>query len=271
VKPGILDYVRARSRAEALEALAAGGPDVRVLAGGQSLVPMLNLRVARPTLVVDIGALAELGRLGVVGGELWIGAVVRHQQLVRSPVVRQHAPLLAQAVSHVGHTTIRNRGTLGGTLAHADPCGEALTACLALGAVVVVESAKGGTREIAARDLVAGPYETVLRPEELLTWVRIPLPVPARTAFYEFARRHGDFALAGAAVALPEAGASGTARAAVMGPGLPPMVVDAEARGDADDLAAAFSAGSPRPLTRLQRAALLRAVRRASPPHEGPR
>lgn len=203
MKPAELIYLRADTRAEALDMLADAGQDARLLAGGQSLVPMLNLRIARPSHLVDIGRLTELNRLGMVDGELYIGALVRHHVVAEHPLVARTAPVLAEAARHIGHPAIRHRGTLAGSLAHADPSGELLAAAMLLDATVLVESRSAGTREVPARDFVLGPYETVLEPDEMITWLRVP-PGGGRTGFYEVVRRSGDFALAGAAVRLPD-------------------------------------------------------------------
>jgi aerobic carbon-monoxide dehydrogenase medium subunit len=206
VKPAPLTYLRAASKADALDRLAEAGQDARLLAGGQSLVPMLNLRVARPSHLVDIGRLAELNRIGVVDGELFIGALVRHHILAAHPLPARTVPVLAEAAGHIGHPAIRHRGTLGGSLAHADPSGELMAVAMLLDGTVLVESSRAGTREVRARDLVAGPYETVLAPDEMITWLRLAVPRGGRTGFYEIARRPGDFAVAGAAVRLPDDG-----------------------------------------------------------------
>jgi carbon-monoxide dehydrogenase medium subunit len=164
---------------------------------------MLNLRVARPSHLVDIGRLTELNRIGVVNGELYIGALVRHHVLAEHPLLARVAPVLAEAAGHIGHPAIRHRGTLGGSLAHADPSGELLAVAMLLDATVLVESRAAGPREVPARELVLGPYETVLAPDEMITWLRIT-PRRRRRGFYEIARRAGDFAVAGAAVQLPD-------------------------------------------------------------------
>lgn len=225
MKPAALTYVRAGTKAEALARLAELGEDARLLAGGQSLVPMLNLRIARPSHLVDIGRLEELNRIGVVDGALYIGALVRHYVLARHPLVRRLVPVLVEAAGHIGHPAIRHRGTLGGSLAHADPSGELMAVAMLLDATVLVESATAGTREVPARRFVRGPYETVLEPGEMITWLRVAprggrtgeprggrtgeeqardlRELRERTGFYEIARRPGDFAVAGAAVRLP--------------------------------------------------------------------
>lgn len=203
MKPAALTYLRAGTKADALDLLAEAGQDARLLAGGQSLVPMLNLRIARPSHLVDIGRLAELDRLGVVGGELFIGALVRHHVLATHPLLARTVPVLAEAAGHIGHPAIRHRGTLAGSLAHADPSGELMAVAMLLDATVLVESRAAGTREVRAAEFVLGPYETVLGPDEMITWLRVGPPRGGATGFYEIVRRPGDFAVAGAAVALP--------------------------------------------------------------------
>ncbi|MPZ29247.1 MAG: xanthine dehydrogenase family protein subunit M [Micromonosporaceae bacterium] len=204
MKPAELTYLRVSTKAEALARLAEAGQDARLLAGGQSLVPMLNLRIARPSHLVDIGRLAELNRLGVVDGELYIGALVRHHVLAEHPLLARLVPVLAEAAGHIGHPAIRHRGTLAGSLAHADPSGELMAVAMLLDATVLVESSAADAREVPARELVLGPYETVLEPDEMITWLRVAAPRGGRTGFYEIVRRTGDFAVAGAAVQLPD-------------------------------------------------------------------
>jgi carbon-monoxide dehydrogenase medium subunit len=266
VKPPPFDYLRARSTAEVLDLLPTLGPDARLLAGGQSLVPMLSMRVARPSTLVDIGRLDELNRLGVVDGELYVGALVRHRTLTQHPLVRDRFGVLATAAEHIGHAAIRHRGTLGGSLAHADPSGELLAICLLLDAVLIVESAAGG-RHIAARDFVLGPYETVLRPQEMLTWVRLRDLAGRRTGFYEFVRRSGDFATAGAAVSVPPAGRPGLVAAVVFGAGRSPVRTEASLEEPdqmvPQELAARLYPDAEMPEDRLRQAAVLRALCRA--------
>jgi CO/xanthine dehydrogenase FAD-binding subunit len=224
VKPAPFDYVAPRSLAAALAVL---GEDAKALAGGQSLVPLLNFRLARPATLVDLNGLAELAYLRRSEGTLRIGALTRHATLERSGVVARGWPLLAQAVRHVAHPAIRNRGTVGGSVAHADPAAELPVALLALDARFHTRSARRGTRTIAAAAFFEAPLMTVLEPDELLVEIEVPqLPPGARTAFAEHARTHGDFALAGAAVVR-----AGTDHAAIalLGAGPTPLrVPDAE-------------------------------------------
>jgi CO/xanthine dehydrogenase FAD-binding subunit len=198
VKPAPFEYVAARSVEEALEALA--GPDSRVLAGGQSLIPLLNFRLARPARLVDVNGIAELGLLRRAGGVLHIGATVRQAALERSEIVARHWPLLAQAVRHVGHAATRSRGTVGGSVAHADPRAELPVALAALGARFHLRS-PAGRRTLTADELFQGPLTTAIQDGELLDSIEVPpLPAGARTGFAEYARTHGDFAQAAVAV-----------------------------------------------------------------------
>lgn len=208
MKPAPFEYAAPRSVEEAVALL---GEDSVVLAGGQSLVPLLNLRVARPARLVDVNRIPELGLLRRSGGTLRIGATVRQAALERSALVARHWPLLAQAVRHVGHAAVRSRGTVGGSVAHADPNAELPVALLALDARMVTNA-----RTIAAREFFLGPLTTALEPAELLVAIDVaPLPPGARTAFAEHARTYGDFAQAAAAVVL----APGHAAVAVLGTG----------------------------------------------------
>ncbi|MQA17567.1 MAG: xanthine dehydrogenase family protein subunit M, partial [Pseudonocardiaceae bacterium] len=173
--------------------------EARVLAGGQSLVPMMNFRVAQPAHLVDINPVAELDFLHVEGGRLTVGARARQSALERSPDVKARAPLLAEAVRHVGFSTVRHRGTVGGSIAHADPAGELPAAVLALDAELVV-TGLGGTRSLPAAEFFRGPFETCIEPGELLTEIRLePWPPGTGHAFLEFARAYHGFAVVGVA------------------------------------------------------------------------
>lgn len=207
MKASAFAYARATSVAHALELLATHGEKAKVLSGGQSLMPAMNLRLICPELVVDIGELGELRGIAVKQGILRIGALTRHVDLLRSAEVNARAPLLAQAVAHVAHPAIRNRGTIGGSLAHADPASE-LPACMAALGATIIARGPGGERRIAANAFFAGIYETVLSPQELLVAVELPsAPTLSRYFFQEFARRHGDYAIVGlAAQAIVKSG-----------------------------------------------------------------
>ncbi|MDA3647452.1 FAD binding domain-containing protein [Saccharopolyspora indica] len=199
MKPPPFDYARPDSIAEAVRLLAAD-EDAKALAGGQSLLPMMNFRLARPSVLVDIGRLPELSGLRREDDVLVIGAGVRQRTAETAQLVRDACPLLGRALRHVGHHQIRSRGTIGGSLAHADPAAELCAAALALDAEVVV-TGSGGRRTIPAAELFVAPYQTSLSEEEILTEVRLPID-DARSGFAEISARSGDFALAGAAAVL---------------------------------------------------------------------
>lgn len=204
MKPAAFDYLAARTVQEALDALADNDDgQTKVIAGGQSLVTLMNLRLARPSRLVDIGALPELERIFDDVDQVVLGARVRHSELEAHPVVRERLPLVACAASHIGHVSIRNRGTLGGSLAHADPAAELPLAMLVLGATVQAESSVRGPRTIAAHELFESVFTTTLHPDELLTWVSVPaLAARQGWGFVEYAPRHGDYAHAGAGCLL---------------------------------------------------------------------
>jgi CO/xanthine dehydrogenase FAD-binding subunit len=224
MKPAPFDYVAPRSIAAALGAL---DEDAKALAGGQSLVPLLNFRLARPQTIVDLNAVEELAYVRKSDGTLRIGAMTRQATLERSNVVARGWPLLTEAVRHVAHPAIRNRGTVGGSVAHADPAAELPVALAALDARFHVRSTQRGTRTIAAADFFRAPLMTALESDELLVELEVSrLPDGAHAAFVEHARTHGDFALAGAAVVR-----AGTEHAAIalLGAGPTPIrVPDAE-------------------------------------------
>jgi aerobic carbon-monoxide dehydrogenase medium subunit len=199
MKASAFAYARATSIANALELLAAHGDKARVLSGGQSLIPAMNLRLLAPELIVDIGELAELRGIAVKGETLVIGALTRHADLLKSFHIVKCAPLLAAAVAHVAHPAIRNRGTIGGSLAQADPASELPACMLALGATIVVRG-PGGERRIAAEEFFTGIYETKLAPQDLLVAIEVPVARKGSAHFFqEFARRHGDYAIVGLA------------------------------------------------------------------------
>jgi len=192
-------YARPDSLGEALGLLAGHGEGARVLAGGQSLLASLNMRLSSPELLVDVTGLKELSGIRVQDHALRIGALTRHCEIECSAEVARHEPLLAQAVPHVAHVAIRNAGTLGGSLALADPAAEYPACALALEASLVIAGARG-ERRVAARDFFRGLYSTALEPQELLVAAEFPLLKPGyRSAFLELARRHGDYAIVGVA------------------------------------------------------------------------
>ena len=190
-------YVRAESLDQVLALLAEHGDDARILAGGQSLMPTLNMRLSQPKLLIDINRLDELAGIALEDGEVRIGALTRHSAVLSSPVVARHLPLIAEAMTHVAHVAIRNRGTCGGSIALADPAAELPACAVALDASFVL-ARQGGRRTVAARSFFKGLYETDRADDEILVEARIPaLGAGYASSFMELARRHGDFALAG--------------------------------------------------------------------------
>jgi CO/xanthine dehydrogenase FAD-binding subunit len=224
VKPPPFDY---RAPASVEEALALLGPDSTVLAGGQSLVPLLNLRLARPALVVDLGGIAELDYIRADAGPLRIGAMTRQAALERSELVRRRWPLLHKAIRFVGHFQIRSRGTVGGSVAHADPAAELPVALTALRARFHLRSPRGA-RVLDASELFLGPLYTAREEDELLVEIEVPeQPEGAGAGFAEHARTHGDFATAGAAAVVDPGRAAGIA---LLGAGPVPARADAAER-----------------------------------------
>lgn len=202
MKPAPFVYHAPHSVAEAVAVLGEVGQDGKVLAGGQSLIPLLNMRLATPGHVVDINGVRGLSEVTLDGSSVRVGALVRHTQLERDSAAGDALPLLHQAVAYVAHPAIRNRGTTVGSVTHADAAAE-MPAVLALTAGVVEAVGPGGAREIACSDFFLGPLETSLAADELVVAVRFPLLAPGTgTAFAERARRHGDYALAGVASAV---------------------------------------------------------------------
>ena len=202
MKPAGFDYERPSSLTETLDRLATVGEDAKVLAGGQSLIPLMAMRLARPSVLIDVNRVEDLTFEADRGDYLELGALTRQRAAERSAVVRRTAPLLREALGHIGHPQIRNRGTIGGSLAHADPAAELPTVAVALDATMVIQRA-GGDRTVAAADFFTGFFTTAIEPEELLTSVRIPtLPPNAGCSYKEFSRRHGDFAVVGVAAVV---------------------------------------------------------------------
>ncbi|HEY0560886.1 MAG: Carbon-monoxide dehydrogenase medium subunit [Mycobacterium sp.] len=198
MKPAPFAYHRPTSVAEAVACLAEYQGSARVLAGGQSLVPMLNMRLWRPSALVDINEVDDLDDIRVAGAGTVLGALVRYATLERSPLVAERLPLLRTVVGHIGDRQVRNRGTVGGSLVQGDPTGEMPLACLVLGAVVTVAGPRG-TRRIPMAEFYEGSYATVLDPDELLTAVEFPAH-PQHVAFHEVCRKHNDFAVLSVAV-----------------------------------------------------------------------
>jgi carbon-monoxide dehydrogenase medium subunit/6-hydroxypseudooxynicotine dehydrogenase subunit alpha len=216
LKPPLFDYHDPATVEEALDLLAVHGDEGKVLAGGQSLVPLLNFRLAHPEHLIDVNNIGSLSGISRDGGRLRIGALTRQATLERSALVAANWPLLTEALSYVAHAQIRNRGTVGGSVAHADPAAELPVAFLTLDADFVVRS-KRGERTIPASGYFVTHLTTAMEPDELLVAIDVPAqPEGAGHAFTEFARRHGDFALGGAAVLL-EADAGGACTSAAIG------------------------------------------------------
>jgi aerobic carbon-monoxide dehydrogenase medium subunit len=224
VKPARFEYFCPRTVDEAVDLLARYGDEGKVLAGGQSLVPLMNMRLARPAVIIDINRIDGLGDLRERNGILRFGALTRQRAAERSPVVAERCPLLRDALRLVGHAQIRNRGTLGGSIAHADPAAELTAILSALDGEVTARSARG-TRTIAAADLFVTYLTTALDPRELIVEIRIPALSPgAGWSWMEIARRHGDFALAGVGVVLViRRGMIAEARIALTGVGPTPV------------------------------------------------
>ena len=196
--PAAFDYVRAGSAEEAISLIGEHGEDAKFLAGGHSLLPLMKLRLAQPTVLVDIGRVTDLSYINDGGDHIAIGALTRHMDIENSDLLRQHVPLLAHAASHVGDPQVRHRGTLGGTIAHADPASDLPATTLALGATYVVQG-PNGTREIAAGDFYHGFLTSALEPDEMITEIRVPKMNGAGWSFQKFNRRAQDWAIVGVA------------------------------------------------------------------------
>src|SRR3954469_7766941 len=194
VKPAPFAYERARSLDHAIELM--GADDARILAGGQSLIATLNMRLSRPRLLVDINPLPGLDRITLSNGPIEIGALVRHAQAERSAEIAAHAPLIAKALPFIGHPAIRNRGTIGGSIAFGDPAAELPACFVALDGEAII-AGPSGTRVVKADTFYKGLFESALTPRDVLTAIRIPAASETRTAFAELARRHGDYARVG--------------------------------------------------------------------------
>lgn len=199
MKPPAFAYAKPQSLAETFELLERYGEDAKLLAGGQSLIAALNMRLAAPRVLVDINGLRELAGIVVEDGGLKIGALTRHRTVESSPEIAEHVPLVHQAMPHVAHAAIRNRGTFGGSICFADPAAELPACSVALDAKFIIAS-RTGTRDVMAREFFKGLYETALAPGEVLIAGRFPvLQAGYRSAFQELARRHGDYAIVGLA------------------------------------------------------------------------
>lgn len=196
--PAPFDYKRASSAAEAISIVSQHGDDAKFLAGGHSLLPLMKLRLAQPAVLVDIARVNDLSYIRDAGDHIAIGALTRHTELERSSLLQQHVPLLSHAASHVGDPQVRHRGTLGGSIAHADPASDLPATTLALGATYVAQG-PNGTREIAASDFYKGFLESALAADEMLTEVRVPKMDGAGWSFQKFNRRAQDWAIVGVA------------------------------------------------------------------------
>jgi carbon-monoxide dehydrogenase medium subunit len=242
VKPAPFAYARARSVAQAIELLAH--EEARLLAGGQSLIATLNMRLSAPRLLVDLNGIGGLDGIARKDGWIEIGALVRHAQAERSAEVARHAPLIAMALPHIGHPAIRNRGTIGGSIAFADPAAELPACLLALGGEVAIAGPQG-SRNVKADDFFKDLFETALTPHDVLTAIRVPAAdATARTGFAEFARRHGDYAMVGlAAAARADGKGLRDVRLAFFGAGATPVRARrAETALGGGDVAAAVAA-----------------------------
>jgi carbon-monoxide dehydrogenase medium subunit len=243
VKPAPFAYRKARTLDEAV-ALLGSQADARLLAGGQSLIATLNMRLSAPSLLIDINGLPGLDRVEVKDGTLSIGALTRHAQAERSGTIARHAPLIARAMPHIAHVAIRNRGTIGGSIAFADPAAELPACLLALGGEVEAQG-PNGARRIKADEFFKDLYETALSPGEVLTRVHLPAATgETRSGFAELARRHGDYAIVGlAATARAKGKGLSDVRLAFFGVGNTPLRArKAEQALESGDVDAAVSA-----------------------------
>ena len=207
--PAAFEYRRAGSAAEAISLIAQAGDEAKFLAGGHSLLPLMKLRLASPSVLIDIGRITDLSYIRDGGDHIAIGALTRHHDVEHSPVLAEHVPLLAHAAGHVGDPQVRHRGTIGGSLAHADPASDLPATVLALGGTLVAQG-PGGTREIAAAGFFTGFLESALAPDEMLTEIRVPKMAGAGWSFQKFNRRAQDWAIVGVA-AWRRNGSSGVA------------------------------------------------------------
>jgi len=224
MKPVAFDYMAAESLDDAVSALARAGGDGKILAGGQSLVPMLNFRLVRPSILIDINRVRDLGYVDATGDVVRVGALTRHHSLETSAVIRAHLPIVTAAVQHVAHLAIRNRGTIGGSLSHADPAAELPMMAVLLDAKIGIRSLQG--RRVAdARRFFTGSLTTELKHDEMVTDVEFPRLLPnTGWAFEEMARRAGDFALAAVGVTMSaREGKADRVRIGMMGVGETPL------------------------------------------------
>jgi carbon-monoxide dehydrogenase medium subunit len=242
VKPAPFAYAKAKSVEDAIKLL--GQTDARLLAGGQSLMATLNMRLSAPKLLIDINGVSGLSGIALKDGKVEIGALTRHAEAERSSTIAKHAPLFALAMPHIGHAAIRNRGTIGGSIAFADPAAELPACLLALGGEVEIAGAKG-KRTVKADAFFTGLFETALGASDVLTAIRVPAATSdTRAGFAEFARRHGDYAMAGlAATAKANGKGLSDVRLAYFGIGATPVrAKSAEAALADGDIEAAVKA-----------------------------
>ena len=201
MKPAAFKYLRPDSLEEVLAALAEHGDEAKPLAGGQSLIPAMNFRLAQPSVLVDLELVSALRTVAHFDGALRVGAMVRQREAERSPEVRVACPLLSEALPWIGHVQNRNRGTIGGSIAHADPAAELPAVAMALDATLELASTRG-TRTVPAATFFEGPFTTAVGPDEIVTGVRFPVAERSRAACLELAPRHGDFAVVGVAACV---------------------------------------------------------------------
>jgi len=231
MKAAAFDYVKAKNLVEAIALLSEHGEDARLIAGGQTLLATLNLRLSEPSILIDITAVSELKGISVQGNMLRIGALVTHTEIEGSDLIAQHAPLLTEAAPHIAHRAIRNLGTWGGSLAYGDPAAEWPACSLALDAIMVIQG-PGGIRKVSANDFFIDLYTTTLQADEILVASEIPLASSNQShSFQELARRHGDYAAVGlAAVIRKEKGKVQTCRLAFFSvAAIPTMATKAQA------------------------------------------
>lgn len=224
MKPASFDYVRAESVEHAVQVLAEAGGDGKIIAGGQSLMPMMNFRLVKPSVLVDINRISGLDRIEQRGSKLALGALVRHRMTAENSLVARHVPVLHDAMKHVAHLTVRNRGTFCGSVCHADPAAEMPMITLLLNATIQVSSPRG-MRGVSAEEFFVSSLVTCLEPDEVVTEIEIDtFPAGTGWGFEEFARRHGDYALAAVAVTMArQDGMVSNSRIALMGVGEMPM------------------------------------------------
>lgn len=259
MKPCDFDYTRPDTLDAVFDLLERHGEDARILAGGQSLMPTLNMRLSSPALLIDINRIEALKGIEVAGDVLRIGALTRHVELERSPMVAEHAPLLRKAIRHVAHPAIRNRGTIGGSISLADPAAELPACALVLGATMVLRG-KRGQRRVPADAFFVDLYETARADDELLEALELPVAAEtSRFGFGELARRHGDFAMVGLA-----------ARADMEGDAVATLSLGFFGIGNTPVLSSAAGQATGRPLNPEAIAALAKAVAEELDPNEDP-